>query len=160
MLTYIGMGALLVGCIMIAAGWQSGVKGKIMGQGLILIVAGTCIGIGGNPSRDMPDGSPGLVALGFLSFQAANLGAGLADHIFGYRRIVLDQCQQNIIGRLGVSAGHRQGKQVGIFNHLYSENPEKATEWYYKFSCDTDLSFRKSVPSRSVQIRIPSNFFI
>ncbi len=24
------------------------------------------------------------------------------------------------------------------FNELYKENPEKATAWYYKFSCDTD----------------------
>ena len=27
---------------------------------------------------------------------------------------------------------------IGIFNHLYAENPVKATDWYYKFSCDTD----------------------
>jgi len=27
---------------------------------------------------------------------------------------------------------------VGIFNHLYAQSPEKATDWYYKFSCDTD----------------------
>ena len=27
---------------------------------------------------------------------------------------------------------------VGIFNHLYAEDPVKATDWYYKFSCDTD----------------------
>ena len=27
---------------------------------------------------------------------------------------------------------------IGIFNHLYSEDPVKATDWYYKFSCDTD----------------------
>ena len=27
---------------------------------------------------------------------------------------------------------------IGIFNHLYAEDPEKATDWYYKFSCDTD----------------------
>ena len=44
MMTYIGMGALLVGCFMLAIGWQSGVKGKLMGQGVILIVAGACIG--------------------------------------------------------------------------------------------------------------------
>lgn len=66
MMTYIGMGALLVGCFMLVGGWQSGVKGKLMGQGAILIVAGACIGIGGNPARDMPNGSPGMVALGFL----------------------------------------------------------------------------------------------
>ena len=27
---------------------------------------------------------------------------------------------------------------IGIFRHLYRENPEAATDWYYKFSCDTD----------------------
>lgn len=70
MMTYIGMGALLVGCFMLVGGWQSGVKGKLMGQGLILIVAGACIGIGGNPARDMPNGSPGMVALGFLGIAA------------------------------------------------------------------------------------------
>ena len=27
---------------------------------------------------------------------------------------------------------------IGTFNHLYAEDPVKATDWYYKFSCDTD----------------------
>ena len=27
---------------------------------------------------------------------------------------------------------------IGIFRYLYLENPEAATDWYYKFSCDTD----------------------
>ena len=27
---------------------------------------------------------------------------------------------------------------IGIFNHLYAEDPVAATDWYYKFSCDTD----------------------
>ena len=27
---------------------------------------------------------------------------------------------------------------IGIFNYLYAEDPVKATDWYYKFSCDTD----------------------
>ena len=27
---------------------------------------------------------------------------------------------------------------IGNFNHLYGEDPVKATDWYYKFSCDTD----------------------
>ena len=27
---------------------------------------------------------------------------------------------------------------IGIFNHLYAQDPVKATDWYYKFSCDTD----------------------
>ena len=29
-------------------------------------------------------------------------------------------------------------KGIGIFRYLYLENPEAATDWYYKFSCDTD----------------------
>lgn len=73
MMTYIGMGALLIGCFMLVGGWQSGVKGKLMGQGAILIVAGACIGIGGNPARDMPNGSPSMVALGFLGIAAVIL---------------------------------------------------------------------------------------
>ena len=27
---------------------------------------------------------------------------------------------------------------IGIFRMLYEQSPEKATDWYYKFSCDTD----------------------
>ena len=27
---------------------------------------------------------------------------------------------------------------IGIFRYLYLEDPEAATDWYYKFSCDTD----------------------
>ena len=27
---------------------------------------------------------------------------------------------------------------IGIFRYLYMENPEASTDWYYKFSCDTD----------------------
>ena len=27
---------------------------------------------------------------------------------------------------------------IGIFRYLYQENPVAATDWYYKFSCDTD----------------------
>ena len=27
---------------------------------------------------------------------------------------------------------------TGIFSRLYAEDPVKATDWYYKFSCDTD----------------------
>ena len=27
---------------------------------------------------------------------------------------------------------------IGVFRYLYAEDPEAATDWYYKFSCDTD----------------------
>lgn len=73
MMTCIGMGALFVGCFMLVGGWQSGVKGKLMGQGAILIAAGMCIAIGGSPSRDMPNGSPGMVALGLMGIAAVIL---------------------------------------------------------------------------------------
>ena len=69
-MTFIGMSAIIIGSFMLVGGWQSGVKGKLMGQGLILFIAGTCIGIGGNPARDMPNGSPGMVALGFMGIVA------------------------------------------------------------------------------------------
>lgn len=65
MMTGIGMASLLIGCIAVAIGWNSGVKWKTIAQGLILIVSGACIGIGGNPARGMPNGYPGLVAAGF-----------------------------------------------------------------------------------------------
>lgn len=70
MMTYLGIGASIIGIIMLCAGWYSGVKGKTIGKGLILIVSGVLIGIGGNPARDMPNGSPAMVALGFCGIGA------------------------------------------------------------------------------------------
>lgn len=55
---------MLVGLFLVAKGWQ--VDKKAMGQGAALILSGTCIAIGGGPSSDMPNGSPGLVALGIF----------------------------------------------------------------------------------------------
>ena len=63
---YLGMAILLVGVIMLCVGWSAGVKGKLMGRGALLTVAGGCIGIGGGPSSDMPDGSPSMVLLGIV----------------------------------------------------------------------------------------------
>lgn len=62
MMAFIGMGAMLVGGFMLLCG----LNGKLKGQGAILLVAGLCIGVGGYPARDMPNGSPVMVALGFL----------------------------------------------------------------------------------------------
>ena len=70
MLIYIGMGILLIGTVMVAMGWTSGVKGRTIGTGVLLIVCGAFIGIGGAPSRDMPNGSPFLVALGLVGTAA------------------------------------------------------------------------------------------
>lgn len=71
MMKYIVIGVVMIGILILTAGWidvRDGVDGggKSMGRGAILIVAGVCINIGGNPARNMPNGSPGMVALGFL----------------------------------------------------------------------------------------------
>lgn len=69
MMAFIGMGAMLVGGFMLLCG----LNGKLKGQGAILLVAGLCIGVGGYPARDMPNGSPVMVALGFLGIAAVIL---------------------------------------------------------------------------------------
>lgn len=98
MMTFIGMGALLIGCFMLAIGWQSGVKGKVMGQGLILIIAGACIGIGGNPASDMPNGSPGMVTIGFLGI------------IYVIAKIVLDHKKNAAANQ---EAAQKQAEMIG-----------------------------------------------
>ena len=70
MMTYIGIGALVIGIVMACAGWASGVRGKVILRGIILIVSGALIGIGGNPSRDMPKGSMPMVVIGFCGIAA------------------------------------------------------------------------------------------
>ena len=66
-MTTIGMGAMILGGLIFAIGWNgSPKKTKLLGCGALLMAAGMCIGIGGNPARDMPNGSPPLVVLGFL----------------------------------------------------------------------------------------------
>lgn len=67
MMTYIGMAALVIGCFAFAAAWNAYPKNtKLMGIAGLLMAGGTCIGIGGNPARDMPNGSPPMVVMGFL----------------------------------------------------------------------------------------------
>lgn len=65
----LGVGVMLVGGIMLF----HGSNGKRKGWGAILLVAGVCIGIGGYLARDMPNGSPVMVALGFLGIAAVIL---------------------------------------------------------------------------------------
>ena len=65
-MTHIGMVIMIVGVAMIVIGWNSGVQGKLIGKGLILTLSGMFIGIGVNPSRGSPNGSPGMVMLGIL----------------------------------------------------------------------------------------------
>lgn len=61
----LGVSVMFLGGIMLS--------GKFKGRGAILLVAGVCIGIGGYLARDMPNGSPVMVALGFLGIAAVIL---------------------------------------------------------------------------------------
>lgn len=64
-MTAIGMTILIVGVIAICVGWGSTPKNaKTLGTGVLLILGGMFIGIGGNPAKDMPNGSPPMVMLG------------------------------------------------------------------------------------------------
>lgn len=73
MMTFIGMTAMVLGAGWLAVAWQSGVKTKQMLNGLILAVSGMLIGVGGNPAKDMPNGSPSMVMLGFMGIAAVLL---------------------------------------------------------------------------------------
>ena len=46
---------------------------------------------------------------------------------------------------------------IGIFNHLYAEDPVKATDWYYKFSCDTDYIRRYRI-CKDMRWKYPSEY--
>ena len=53
-------------------------------------------------------------------------------------------CQDNVVARdlfdtkLMGALTPMPREVIGIFRSLYEQSPEKATDWYYKFSCDTD----------------------
>lgn len=65
-MTGIGITLIVIGSIVIAIAWNSGVNWKGIGMGALLALSGSCIGIGGNPARGAPNGYPGVVALGFM----------------------------------------------------------------------------------------------
>ena len=66
-MTTIGMIFLMTGVFVIAMSWNANPKNGIgIGAGALLTLGGTLIGIGGNPARDMPNGSPAMVVMGFL----------------------------------------------------------------------------------------------
>ena len=46
---------------------------------------------------------------------------------------------------------------IGIFRYLYAENPEAATDWYYKFSCDTDYIRRYRI-AKDMRWKYPSEY--
>lgn len=66
-MTTIGMTILIAGVLAFAVGWGSQKnKGSLLGMGALMMLGGMFIGIGGNPARDMPNGSPGMVMIGFI----------------------------------------------------------------------------------------------
>ena len=81
-MTTIGMGVMILGGLIFAIGWSgSPKKTKLLGCGALLVAAGMCIGIGGNPAKDMPNGSPALVGLGFLLLIFFGYMAGIASKL-------------------------------------------------------------------------------
>ena len=46
---------------------------------------------------------------------------------------------------------------IGVFNELYAEDPVKATDWYYKFSCDTDYIRRYRI-AKDMCWKYPSQY--
>ena len=63
----IGMIALFCGIIIISKGWISNPKEfKTIGLGVLMALGGTFVGVGINPAKDMPDGSPAMVTLGII----------------------------------------------------------------------------------------------
>ena len=66
-MTGIGMTIAVLGVFWFYAGWTYSPKnGKGLGMGGLMMLGGMFIAIGGNPAKDMPNGSPGMVALGFI----------------------------------------------------------------------------------------------
>lgn len=64
-MTIIGIIVLILGALVICVGWSSGRQMKTVGIGVLLALSGGLIGIGANPARDMPNGSPTMVVFGF-----------------------------------------------------------------------------------------------
>ena len=46
---------------------------------------------------------------------------------------------------------------IGIFRYLYLQSPEAATDWYYKFSCDTDYIRRYRI-AKDMRWKYPSEY--
>ena len=94
MMTTIAMGTLIAGVLLFIIGRQSGVKGKFLAPSLLFMVAGSCIGIFGNPSRDMPNGSPEMVIFGFLG-----IAAGIIMILLNNKRNAVVRKEARQIGR-------------------------------------------------------------
>lgn len=78
MATFFGLIGIVIGGLMIVMG-VSIKEGKLTGAGAMVCGGGMLIGIGGNPARDMPDGSPAMVVLGIVIIAAAFIMLWMED---------------------------------------------------------------------------------
>lgn len=62
---YLGMGFLILGITILLLGWMRLQKGKVMGWGALLLLAGILFAVFGTPYRNPPSNARTMVALGF-----------------------------------------------------------------------------------------------
>lgn len=62
---------LVIGLLVFCMGFHSSVRSYWLGGGTLLMFGGMLAGIGVNPSRDAPNGSPGMVAFGVILLACA-----------------------------------------------------------------------------------------
>ena len=68
----IGLAIAVVGSLMVyLKNWKWGSRTITIVTGIILMLSGACILVFSQPSKEMPDGSPGLVILGFIGAAVA-----------------------------------------------------------------------------------------
>ena len=60
------MTVLVIGLLIFCFGFQSAMRKYWLGSGTLLMLGGMFAGIGCNPARDAPNGSPGMVVLGII----------------------------------------------------------------------------------------------
>ena len=73
----------------------------------------------------------------------------LAENSVVYR----DLFDTELMGRLTP----RPAQVIGRFQSLYAENPQKATDWYYKFSQDTNYIRRDRI-AKDIQWKAPTGY--
>ena len=65
----VGMIIMFFGFMCSCVGWNDNPKNvKYLVTGVLILSGGICIGVGGSPAKGMPDGSPGIVAIGLVLF--------------------------------------------------------------------------------------------
>ena len=72
-------------------------------------------------------------------------------------------CQDNVVARdlfdtkLMGALTPMPSQVIAIFRELYKQSPEKATDWYYQFSCDTDYIRRYRI-AKDMRWKYQSNY--